>query len=70
MSLRPSQLQRAAALDRARHALAARTPITTNTVDAIDLVRVAQFILDGRDPWRLTPGVFVVEKDEQKGITE
>jgi hypothetical protein len=69
MSLRPTQLQRAAALDRARNALAARTPITANAVDAGDLLRVAQFILDGRDPWLPSSGV-LVENDEQKGITE
>lgn len=48
------QAVRAAACDRARQAIGARHPFGTNAVDALDVVNVAQFIIDGRDPWGTT----------------
>jgi hypothetical protein len=45
------QRARAEALREARTVLAVRGPLTTGPVDPVDLVTVAQWILDGQDPW-------------------
>lgn len=50
-ALSEDQRARAAALDAARAVLAARSALSSSAPDAMDLVHVARFILDGRDPW-------------------
>lgn len=55
-TLTVEQQQRADALRAAREVIVTRTPIG-GTVDAIDLIAVAQFILDGRDPWEVVAAV-------------
>jgi len=50
-NLNAEQLARAEALGEARAVLAYRGPLVTGAVDAIDLVKVAGWIITGQDPW-------------------
>lgn len=45
------QRQRAEALTCARNVLASRSLTTVQSVDAVDLVNVASWIVSGIDPW-------------------
>lgn len=45
------QLARAEALDRARKVLTAKGFASDGAADAMDLIHVAGWIIDGRDPW-------------------
>ena len=45
------QLARAEALDRAREVLTAKGFVSSSAADAMDLVHVAGWIIDGRDLW-------------------
>lgn len=46
-----TQLARAEALDRARKVLTAKGFASDGAADAMDLINVAGWIIDGRDPW-------------------
>lgn len=61
--LNDEQGARAAACSAARAALIARSPLSVSTLDAIDIVNVANFILNGRDPWAPSVEVRAVARD-------
>lgn len=50
-TLTVEQQQRAEALDRARKALTAKGFASDGAADAMDLIHVAGWIIDSRDPW-------------------
>jgi len=50
-ALDPVQRARVAALKAARDVLVSRGFASSAAADALDLVNVAQWIMDGRDPW-------------------
>jgi hypothetical protein len=52
-----AQQTRAAALHEARSVLGDKTPFTSHNVSPIDLVEVAQWIVDGHNTWTDTPAV-------------
>ncbi|AKJ72625.1 hypothetical protein PP301_gp097 [Gordonia phage GMA2] len=51
MTLSSVQLARSSALREARAVLQAVTPISRVSADASDLIRVAEYIITGQDPW-------------------
>lgn len=63
-SLTVEQQQRADALRAAREVIVSRTPIGSANVDGVDLLAVAQFILDGRDPWEAVASVEELDAPE------
>ena len=65
-TLTVEQQQRADALRAAREVIVTRTPgfVGSTDVDAVDLIAVAQFILDGRDPWEAVAAVEELDAPE------
>lgn len=55
--LSSAQQVRAAALREARAVMGDKTPFTSSAINPIDLVEVAQWIVDGHNTWTDAPAV-------------